>query len=650
MMERAEMATPQRLNSDGRQNSEGVSGSRRRGSVSVQPSRAMDHLADDLEISAHQDSHQDRRFFDGDNSSPSGAGAGGSGSRSDRRQRFAVMPHHTPSSVQHSAAAARLYRHHRNLSESSIDSQGGAYIDHRRQPHSLSLMTGTPGRMAGPSSGGGAGGMAHARSPDGYGRAGDLRRGSGGDEPMDDFALGRPYPAVRHSSSRSAMSPTDLDDPGQSAISTRTTRGFTTEDLDENPIADEGGRVSPRQHLQRHPSQKSYQSIPSSRHSLEQDHHSGEFDNQLSRQGSFTGPPEDDICYPAHGAAPEVDLIDIGYPEHHEHHEHQDSGVPGVLHNFPFPFNFGVLEEFAEREKEGMPIPGARKRAQRGPGGGLSTGVSPPGYGTSAVSNRAAFSSGSEGDQPRRMGRQRKLSESVAPGRYRRKLALFEGAGDDDEGGPTGPPPEPTVGRNSFATILDTKTPLLDKRDTGVAGGGYGAAGGQPRAATGAAGGARPYRFSFYSNALPSTIHARSLAEIPAEGQTFEELFVGRQEPTFEEEQSSRTSGGGTAHDLRTTHFSPPSATGTGANTPNGAASSAGVNAAMHSAKPAGVPQAGLAAEARARADRLRTGLIRSDVDAEANTWWLDVLCPTDAEMKVLSKASQALFLGSIRC
>ncbi|KAE9386779.1 hypothetical protein BT96DRAFT_1005761 [Gymnopus androsaceus JB14] len=29
----------------------------------------------------------------------------------------------------------------------------------------------------------------------------------------------------------------------------------------------------------------------------------------------------------------------------------------------------------------------------------------------------------------------------------------------------------------------------------------------------------RPYRFSFYSNALSSTIHARSLSELPADGQ-----------------------------------------------------------------------------------------------------------------------------------
>ncbi|KAG5649254.1 hypothetical protein H0H81_005089, partial [Sphagnurus paluster] len=37
----------------------------------------------------------------------------------------------------------------------------------------------------------------------------------------------------------------------------------------------------------------------------------------------------------------------------------------------------------------------------------------------------------------------------------------------------------------------------------------------------------RPYRFSFYSNALAATIHARSLSELPADGQTFEQLFSG---------------------------------------------------------------------------------------------------------------------------
>ncbi|THH12244.1 hypothetical protein EW145_g123 [Phellinidium pouzarii] len=37
----------------------------------------------------------------------------------------------------------------------------------------------------------------------------------------------------------------------------------------------------------------------------------------------------------------------------------------------------------------------------------------------------------------------------------------------------------------------------------------------------------RPYRFSFYSNSLSATIHSRSLSELPAEGQSFEDLFTG---------------------------------------------------------------------------------------------------------------------------
>jgi len=70
----------------------------------------------------------------------------------------------------------------------------------------------------------------------------------------------------------------------------------------------------------------------------------------------------------------------------------------------------------------------------------------------------------------------------------------------------------------------------------------------------------RPYRFSFHSNALPSAIHARSLGELPADGQTFEQLFSGVTSP------------------------------------------------------PAG------------------------SSDSDNNTWWLDILNPTDEEMKMLSK------------
>ncbi|EIW68220.1 hypothetical protein TREMEDRAFT_32191 [Tremella mesenterica DSM 1558] len=81
-----------------------------------------------------------------------------------------------------------------------------------------------------------------------------------------------------------------------------------------------------------------------------------------------------------------------------------------------------------------------------------------------------------------------------------------------------------------------------------------------------------PYRFSFYSSAMNVTIHARTMADLPDEGQNFEDLFKGR--------------GGETAN--RSGH---------------------GTDGARH------------------------------EYDPENHTWWLDVLSPTDDEMRMLSKA-----------
>ncbi|KAI0031821.1 hypothetical protein K488DRAFT_51232 [Vararia minispora EC-137] len=79
----------------------------------------------------------------------------------------------------------------------------------------------------------------------------------------------------------------------------------------------------------------------------------------------------------------------------------------------------------------------------------------------------------------------------------------------------------------------------------------------------------RPYRFSFFSNTLSATIHARSLSELPADGQTFEDLFLG--------------------------------ASGNGG------------------AMPA-VPR------------------YKNLNGEEGHTWWLDILSPTDEEMKMLAQ------------
>ncbi|QRW16554.1 CorA-like magnesium transporter protein [Rhizoctonia solani] len=93
----------------------------------------------------------------------------------------------------------------------------------------------------------------------------------------------------------------------------------------------------------------------------------------------------------------------------------------------------------------------------------------------------------------------------------------------------------------------------------------------------------RPYRFSFYSNRLSATIHARSLSELPADGQTFEEL-ERRQVDAY------AYWGALTPEDPAKVKVSP-----------------------MMAAKPT------------------------SD-EEEVNTWWLDVLSPTNEEMAMLSK------------
>ncbi|GAA6026952.1 hypothetical protein JCM8097_005990 [Rhodosporidiobolus ruineniae] len=636
--------TPQRTTSNSNTHPHSHEG-RRTPSVSVQAGRAnsgdatdaMGHLADDLAREDREEEEAQREHDEHDYRSGGGAGQGGGVRRVDDFSR----QHHTPASANRSAAAAMLYRHHRNVSDSSIDSQGGAYIDHRRQPHSLSIAQVTPR------------GQTRTRTNEGYLGSGSARKGSG----LRRFSMD-----PDETLARSPTSPHPLDDdPSASAFSAsaRAARSapFASRDLDEDAVADddERGPVSPRpvHFLDRQHSTKSYSSLRS------RGSRTGDSDERrstppyggvdMSRPGSGFGKPEDDICFPAHGAAAEMD-------EYMEDHPPVDDamGMPGVLPNFPYPFDFGALEEFAVEERQGLPM-GRRRRQQQGAAMGTSPGAAAGGeYGVSSATpgrfggmGGAALSSSSEGEVPRMGGRHRKLSESVAPGRYRRKLAQFEGTGDDlglggGGGGAGGPPDRAPGSPATFVNIMDTKTPLLgagggigDKRR----GSGYGAAAGGGLDGGRKPGGPRPFRFSFYSNSLPSTIHARSLAELPAEGQSFEELFVGRRFSTSpaqqEEETCPITSVGLDARlaELR----SPENRGGTplagvgGASTPTTASMRTSGRAGQGGAFPAGIAAA-------AQALRGTQPMMRSDDDAEANTWWLDVMCPTDQEMKALSK------------
>ncbi|KAI6094131.1 hypothetical protein EV401DRAFT_2216657 [Pisolithus croceorrhizus] len=100
----------------------------------------------------------------------------------------------------------------------------------------------------------------------------------------------------------------------------------------------------------------------------------------------------------------------------------------------------------------------------------------------------------------------------------------------------------------------------------------------------------RPYRFSFYSNSLSATIHARNLCELPAEGQSFQDLFTG-----YPHRQRERLQRGSTRRSSNSN-------------------SNRSGEKPWRSWEPSG-----------------------SSSDYEANTWWLDVLSPTDEEMNVLT-------------
>ncbi|OXG16696.1 magnesium transporter [Cryptococcus neoformans Tu259-1] len=298
-------------------------------------------------------------------------------------------------------------------------------------------------------------------------------------------------------------------------------------------------------------------------------------------------------------------------------------------HGLKNKFNFSAMEEFATRERENLfasegawAIDGGngalRRRSvpHKGAGASEENIHQPNSYDTAFERTNTMSAFGDETEPPfspeRGHGaedhaqtfqrrRQRKLSQSN-PVYRQKKLALFEGFGPsavtDGESAPDAPSTAfkaPRQAKSGFAPYTDA-----------------------------APGHDRPYRFSFYSNAMPVTIHSRSLAELPAEGQTFEDLFKGRNPSdnaiSAENSSAPRTEGSDTPNKP-----APPVEPSTMASAKtNPSLLSKAVGAAMsQQAGSGGQPNGGFDA----------------DEDPEQYTWWLDVLSPTDEEMRMLSKA-----------
>jgi len=280
-------------------------------------------------------------------------------------------------------------------------------------------------------------------------------------------------------------------------------------------------------------------------------------------------------------------------------------------------FAFDHLEAFASREKAELGISSPTitqgtgfqlRYPHTGQSGGAELTSSPPDGGVPAVDAGL--------DSTYRSNRQRKLSQSSPVPRYSRKgnrgkMALFE----NHSGDPNFSFPSRFMGAGRLNAIPSSENITANEYNSGGMGGII------------SPGHDRPYRFSFYSNALSATIHARSLSELPAEGQTFEDLFTGLPPPDRHRDSKSGMPPASapvpvpsSRQGLAFADAIPPSHNG-------GYLSRPDKSGAGNPGSPNGVGGGG---------------------ELEGNTWWLDVQSPTDEEMKTLSKVLPIHSLGSL--
>ena len=328
-----------------------------------------------------------------------------------------------------------------------------------------------------------------------------------------------------------------------------------------------------------------------------------EFDEQIEANDDLPQPSLSIEPHPQNNAE-DINASNFGLPTYQ---------VDGSLSNY----DFTRMEEFAKAEKAslGLDTPINAKFFLRGrPKANVDS--STPIVSTDIPEEATAPDQTSQTEDGPSSGqlplRHRKLSQSNPYPRSHRKgiggkMALFETAAHNTPSFTTHLDlPFPTPGSNipsgpSYDLISGVPTP---RPNGGILNTGHD----------------RPYRFSFYSNALSATIHARSLSELPADGQTFEQLFSGT--PTQQPSSSPRPM------------FSPPYQepnrfSGNNAEpnyffTNNMGSNNGNGNRRGFIEKPNGTK-----------------GMHDMNVlnaEQDMNTWWLDVQSPTDEEMKMLSK------------
>lgn len=156
-----------------------------------------------------------------------------------------------------------------------------------------------------------------------------------------------------------------------------------------------------------------------------------------------------------------------------------------------------------------------------------------------------------------------------------------------------------------------------------------------------------PYRFTYFNDDFQSTIHAQTISELVQPGGSFRELFIP-DPPVLEETSSDEEEDLISLQEKGANHL------------PNYANHPPNLNNNGHELPGARGPGPGTPARSglnSQRDSRLMSSQmdVRSDTDASfvhqtsgqpkqkrygpRPTWWLDVLCPTDPEMRVMAKA-----------
>ena len=134
-----------------------------------------------------------------------------------------------------------------------------------------------------------------------------------------------------------------------------------------------------------------------------------------------------------------------------------------------------------------------------------------------------------------------------------------------------------------------------------------------------------PYRFTYFNEEFPSTIHSQTISELLQPGQTFQELFIPDPPELSEDDYSSEEdllSHQGNTNDQQ---MSPSSQSRTGTRH-SSIIGGMQYQSAEHSGNATPAPSNELGPKERPK----RYG--------DRPTWWLDVISPTDTEMRVISK------------